>query len=520
MNSSSQFESHPPLRQLGYMLLITLSLGQGMGRILSTELVLEPSLHRPPGPAPASDTRRIWSPDPPIGMPTFSSNDRVRWATVRALVQHGTYEIGKRTEFPPVPGMDVPTHNVILLGRLHAHAAQVLTGGPHVPFPPPVYLDSGILFENGYGSVDRILHPERKSFYASKPPLLPTLLAGLAWVLKASFGLTLEQHPWAVVRILLVVVNVLPWAIFLCLLCRLVDRLGITDWGRITVVAMAALGTYLSTFITNLNNHTIGAWSALFALYPLLMLKLEPDVQPKWWRFALAGLFAAWTTCNELPAASFGLLLFLWSLWHWPRQTLFAFVPAAALPVVSFLYTNYLAIGELMPAYEKFGSIWYNYPGSYWANKRGIDAANDPLPLYLFHLLLGHHGIFSLSPIFLLAGLGMLSSWKLHSEMPTQTMLQRMTLVLTVLLVLFYGVWVYYAQNTRNYGGWTCGPRWFFWLTPFWLLSMVPIVDSLSRSRLGRGIVYVLLFFSVLSVAYPAWNPWRHPWLYNLREAL
>jgi len=29
-----------------------------------------------------------------------------------------------------------------------------------------------------------------------------------------------------------------------------------------------------------------------------------------------------------------------------------------------------------------------------------------------------------------------------------------------------------------------------------------------------------LLALSVLSVSYPAWNPWRHPWIYNLLEAL
>ena len=34
----------------------------------------------------------------------------------------------------------------------------------------------------------------------------------------------------------------------------------------------------------------------------------------------------------------------------------------------------------------------------------------------------------------------------------------------------------------------------------------------------GRALAYVLLAFSVLSVSYAAWNPWRHPWLFNFLQ--
>ena len=50
--------------------------------------------------------------------------------------------------------------------------------------------------------------------------------------------------------------------------------------------------------------------------------------------------------------------------------------------------------------------------------------------------------------------------------------------------------------------------------------GMVPAADALATRRWGRGLGLVLLAVSALSVSYPAWNPWRHPWLYNLFEAL
>ena len=91
------------------------------------------------------------------------------------------------------------------------------------------------------------------------------------------------------------------------------------------------------------------------------------------------------------------------------------------------------------------------------------------------------------------------------------------------LVALSYGVVIvvigYYAYKTDNYGGWTNGPRWLMWLTPLLLLALLPAADHLAERRWKRAIGYVLLLFSVLSVSYRDWNPWRHPWIYNFLEA-
>ncbi|HKB41881.1 MAG TPA: hypothetical protein VKD72_35975, partial [Gemmataceae bacterium] len=74
-----------------YTLLIVVAGCMALGRILNAELVYEPSLFRKTGDPPYAG--RPWPPDRPEPMPTFSSNDRSRWATVRALVENGTYVI-------------------------------------------------------------------------------------------------------------------------------------------------------------------------------------------------------------------------------------------------------------------------------------------------------------------------------------------------------------------------------------------------------------------------------------------
>jgi hypothetical protein len=152
--------------------------------------------------------------------------------------------------------------------------------------------------------------------------------------------------------------------------------------------------------------------------------------------------------------------------------------------------------------------------------KQGIDWASEKEGRadYAFHLMLGHHGLFSLTPVFILslggmgfALLGFVKATRLYGGL---TWVALLTLVITLVVLAFYILYV--PDRSRNYGGWACGARWLLWLTPLLILSAVPAVDWLSSRLWGRGLSYLLLAFSVLSASYPAWNPWRHPWLYNL----
>jgi hypothetical protein len=501
------------LRGSAYHLLTVVAVAAVTARVLSVERVYEPSLHRP---EPAYDAAaivlplaaaspagaltatavaeerwqhidpdappRVWPRTRPAPSPTFSSNDRSRWATIRALVDEHTFAIGKR-EYDAV-------------GR---------------------YRDSGIIFEDGWQSVDKVLDPETKLFYSSKPPLLSVLLAGEYWALQRLFGWTLKDDTWKVVCTTLLTVNVLPLAVYLLLLARLLERYGATDWGRLFTFAAAAFGTFLTTFATTLNNHTLAAVTALVTVYPLLASETLSTRS-----LLVSGLFAGLTACFELPAAAFLAALACWLLVLAPRRTLLAFVPAALLPVAAQAGLNYAALGDWKPAYEKLDSPWYHYEGSHWAKvgaqRQGIDFAGDKEDrrTYAFHLLLGHHGVFSLTPIWLLSAAGLALTLTRQWEWDRHWgQLALVTLGVSVVVIVFFAAIV----STVNYGGWTSGPRWFFWLTPLWLLALLPAADGLAPARWGRGLGYLLLGVSVFSASYPAWNPWRHPWIYQFLEA-
>ena len=100
-------------------------------------------------------------------------------------------------------------------------------------------------------------------------------------------------------------------------------------------------------------------------------------------------------------------------------------------------------------------------------------------------MLFGHHGIFSLSPIYLLTLAGIIYVFvnlsRRHPADPDRNaapglrMLALLTLILSVIVICFYIFGV--NERNRNYGGWTNGLRWLMWLTPFWLLTMLPAAD-------------------------------------------
>lgn len=484
-------DGNAKLRRAVYALLILLNLGVMTGRILSV-----------------------------AGF--NGDNDKSRWATIRALVDQHTYVIGLRVYYDK-------------RGEKYEDQMQTPT--------------------ERWDTIDKVLAPEiswrnehpqpgeslfARNFYSSKPPLLATVLAGEYWLLRECFGWQITSDDrQTIMRCMLWFSYALPWTIALFLAARLIEQLGTTDVGRIAAMAAFCFCTFFNAFVVTLNNHLIAMWAVMFAIYPLINAKLgirhaewkdppslPPSLRETWrgWQLSafqigLVGFWAGWAAVTELPALAFAGILFLWVLIRQPKQII-PFLLGISIPIAGFLITNYLAIGTIMPAYEKFGTEWYRYPGSHWLNPQGLDASTDSLPVYLFHLTFGHHGIFSLTPIFLLAWAAMIfprmGYTKGEEGLRARCILGWGTLLLSLIVLGFYLT----KTDSYNYGGWTSGPRWFFWLMPLWLLASLPVLDRLSTSRLGRNLIYVALALSAMSVAYVGMNPWSHPWLYRLLEYL
>ncbi|MGD9721374.1 MAG: hypothetical protein AB7O59_09205 [Pirellulales bacterium] len=449
-----------------YAVLIALAVGSMAGRILAVNSVdtiaLEGHLHR--------QGRTDWQRQRPF----LSANDRSRWATVRALVEQGTYEI------------------------------------------------DDVVAERGWDTIDMVQHAGRDGephLYSSKPPLLATLMAGPYWVIYRTTGASLGNYPYEVGRAMILLCNLAPMVLYFCVLAGLAERLGTTDWGRIYMMAAATLGTFLTTFVVAINNHTPAAVCVALVLYALVRIWYDGERRLRY--FALAGFFAAFAVACELPALSLVALVGAALLLKAPRETLVAYVPAALVVAVAAVATNYIAHDSLRPPYMHRSATdptdnWYDYSyvrdgkvrDSYWRSPVGVDRGEPCLGKYALHATIGHHGVFSLTPVWLLSVWGVVLLAR--RGMPA---LAAMIATLSLVCLTFY---IFRPELDRNYGGMTSGFRWMFWFAPLWLVALLPAADRLADSKWGRGLALVLLALSVMSASYPTWNPWTHPWLWNL----
>ena len=157
---------------------------------------------------------------------------------------------------------------------------------------------------------------------------------------------------------------------------------------------------------------------------------------------------------------------------------------------------------------------WYDYPGSYWVNdrKKGVDRGEPNQLTYAFHCLLGHHGIFSLTPFWLLAVCGAVVGCRRSEKklLADPQLLLVVAIVITSLVCT--GFYLARPLEDRNYGGVCSGLRWVFWMTPLWFWLACDGLKAVKHFA-WRGLTEVALLVSIFSANYPWTNPWTAPWL-------
>ena len=496
-------------------------------------------------------------------VPFFSANDRSRWCTIAALAVSGTYEIDQLIEL-----RDPKTKR------------------------------------RTWYTIDLVRHrgtDGKQHYYSSKPPLLPTIYTGVYLAIRAVTGQTLMGNPFFVAKVMLVIVNLLPLVAWWWLMIRWFEREQLNHWALAIATLFVVAGTFLSTFVTTLNNHLPAALAVGLSLWCIDRIALQRDHRWRW--FVLCGIATSFGGANELPALSWiaaaGGILLLIDV----RKTVLAYTPAL-LPIgLAFFVANFAAHGEWIPAYAHRGvgeklfefpapadsaidtlpvevvaqelrshgiecsndarisaarrpgvfefwdaenefrfalqkppstsqaaangehkigvyqwGDWYDYPGSYWTSERkqGVDKGEPNRAVYIFHSLIGHHGIFSLTPFWFVALWGSVVVWRERLSLLLWRD-HRLLIVAAIAATSIVAIGFYLARplEDRNYGGVASGFRWSFWLTPLWIVLTIYGLRALTRAW-QRRLVELALLVSIFSASYAWNNPWVSPWLMEL----
>lgn len=565
---STPDESISQLRRTVYWLLIVTSAGGMIGRILTVS---------------AAHGRT----------PFHSANDRSRWCTIRSLVDHGTYVIDDVIYNPRTGKHDHPHWNSI--DKVRHKGAD---GHEHFYSSKPTLLPT--LLAGQYWLIQKITGAmlEHNSFYVARVMLIITnvlplivyfvLLARLVeqygrtnwgrifvmacatWgTFLTTFSVTLNNHVPAAICVVVALyatikiwndaerrwwyfaiaglaaafaaANELPALSFTVVIAAAVfwKSPKQTLIGFVPAAAIVAFGFFYTNHLAH------NSWRTAYAHRKdgpvILSFKLDDSVKktiaegevPQILRSELQQLDQPIELSSETQ-----ILLRpnnvqddseRWMLWDAAQQLRLAL--------------NQNAAGELL---VQQWDNWYEYEGSYWLDgaKRGVDLGEPSRFVYAFHLTFGHHGIFSLTPMWLLAVCGMMmllfnpaqcsigfrwldqfDQWLEGSRLRQLAgkhqyqlrMFAMMVLVISLVVIAFY---IARPMKDRNYGGVTCGLRWLFWLAPMWLLCMIPAADSIASKRLWKFVAYGVLAVSVFSTSYACLNPWSHPWMYAYLQYL
>lgn len=421
----------------------------------------------------------------------MSPNDASRWDTVWSLVEYDTYEIFDTVNFGD---------------------------------------------KQQFGTIDKALRAHDGKTISTKPPLLPTAIAWFVRGCKVIVGepVTKDQAivgkpsiPGSIniyAKLTIWVFQVLPFLVCLVLYRRFLDRYATTPFAWTVSLITMGLGTLVTGYLVTLNNHVIAATAGFIAAYHVWRIVQEEKTE--WWRFLLVGLATGWTAANELPAALFVIVVLAFCLWaNWLR-TIVGVLPPILLMAAAFLYTNQQAVGDpkdpwkvtnFIPVYLQKDLYQKDADGqpSYWArkDKSGIDALNDhpePYWLYVVHSVVGHHGVFSLSPILLVATLG------LFGVLAAGTTAGRLFAATFVFLLVAISGFYLFVTDQRNYGGFCHGLRWIQWLNLIWLFFLPMALDRAARSTWGRALCLGALAVSIVST-FDTWaNPWTRSWLHRI----
>ncbi len=353
----------------------------------------------------------------------------------------------------------------------------------------------------GNWSIDRVKIDGH--FYSSKPPLLPVIVAGFyrglnqltGWDIRAS---DTEER---VVLICNLAFGGIPFLLILIYFWRLTPMFITTPEARIIGLLGIAFSFIGAGYATELNNHIPGALMALLSFfYACQIVQGSDDTILSW---IAVGLFSGFLITLELPA---GILTACigWYLFTYHRiKTLLIFLPFAAIPVLSQVGLTYLYTDSILPIYLR--PDVYDYSGSYWHNPKSYDAHNDTKVVYAFHSLLGHHGLFSMTPVFILAVIGLWYAVNCR---------ERLWVEARIVAISFITMLVFYIIRTDNYGGLCVGFRWLIVIMPLFFLFFGVWVDRQLQNRLPRLWVWLVICIGIGIGQYHTWdcleNSWKH----------
>jgi hypothetical protein len=256
------------------------------------------------------------------------------------------------------------------------------------------------------------------------------------------------------------------------------------------LVALIAAGfAYLGTaYATAINNHSVGAAFQVMGFY--YAFRARTDVRPLLRHWILAGLILGLLPALDLPSLAFTALTGLYLLTKDWKRALLVFAPAVIPGIVAQFLLAHKATGSWLPAYAD--STLKSYAGNLFRSARsGIEALREPKTKYTFNMLLGHHGVFSMTPLFFFG---------IYEAVRRFVKREPYRREILVWMGTFAAFLYFYITRTTNYGGWCVGMRWLIPIMPWLLMLFALWLDRTTLTRVKQIAVVGAFLVSAYNV--------------------
>ncbi len=338
-------------------------------------------------------------------------------------------------------------------------------------------------------------------YYSSKPPLLPTFTAGIYWFYKNTTGKNLKSHPKDVVRFCNRVVIGIPYVLLLIYISRLISLLVNRDEAVLATMLIACFAYTGFGYGRTLNNHIPAAAAALIGFYYACYLRRGPEVKTKHW--CLSGICCGILPTLDLPSLLISLAIMIYLMTFNFRKTISLFLPIALIPLVIHIGLTYLATESILPIYLR-KSVYY-YEGGHWlVNYYFRQEGKEPKYIYLFHMLIGHHGIFSMNPALIFGSVAIWKIIKKRSKLLAEALVVGCSAIVLIIL---------YTFKTSDYGGSCIGFRWLIVIMPliiiFWGVWIEQcLINQWSKTGLYL-IISIVFLIGLINIKGAFDTPWK-----------
>lgn len=366
-----------------------------------------------------------------------------------------------------------------------------------------------------YDTVDKVR--VGSVYYSSKPVLYPALGAVAYGAIRTLTGWRMAEHPRRVLSALRLLLQVVPLLIALVAVGRWLRPRAPTNAALVLCLAGLAPGSLIFGYSATINNHSV---AAILVLLAWLAAAHPPPDRPHDASTALGlGLLVGVAVALDLGVLVFALALpmFLWASKQ--RMAILWVLAGAALPVLVHVHLTYRLTGSWRPFYAY---DWiYQYPGSYWLAPEDFDSLAESRWRYGLNALLGHHGLFSMTPLLLFAVPGSYdlirpASWR-HETTPSRLDRLRGWFLVGV-CVLTIGTYV--VRGPHNYGGTCVGMRWYLIITPLLWYAATRFILARWHDAWVRITATVAVLIGCAHAIPALSSPWSVSWWNQLLRSL